>query len=333
MKNKILMLMIVGQVGLCVGVDAQNVGISASSTFTPDGSAILDISSTTKGLLIPRVDPTQFATLSAATASPATGLMVYNTTTNALNINTGTTGIPVFYSLLSSNITTPLIYTAGTSNGTASGALSIQAATSLLPGYLTTSEYATFIGKQDYLSNTTTASLGFVKATTTAGGLTTISYDQNTYIASLAGTINYVPKYLTASTFTNNTSLLFDDGSHVGINIAGTTSTAATSTLQVGGSFATATGSYGASPTTTQWATASLVLVTTATTITLPTAVGVTGRIYTIKNNNVTSFNVIPLASTPVQTIDGASTIPLSAAYKFITVQSDGINWYIIANN
>ena len=329
MTNKILMLMIVGQVALCAGVDGQNVGISASPTFTPDGSAMLDISSTTKGLLIPRVDATQFATISAAGATPANGLMVYNSITNALNINTGTKSTPAFLQLLTNNIQAPFIYTAGTGVGTASGALSMQPATSGQPGYLTSTDYGTFNGKQPYLNNNTLNAIGFVKANTSAIGTTTITYDQNTYISSLTGTQNYLPKY-TSSSSLSGTSLLFDNGTNVAVNTAGV---AGTSTLQVSGSFATAVGSYGASPTTTQWSTASLVLVTTSTQITLPTAVGANGRIYTIKNNNVATFNVIPLASTPVQTIDGASTIALSAAYKFITVQSDGINWYIIANN
>ena len=46
-------------------------------TTTPDASSALDITSTTKGLLIPRMTETQRDAIS----SPATGLMVYQTTT------------------------------------------------------------------------------------------------------------------------------------------------------------------------------------------------------------------------------------------------------------
>jgi len=46
-------------------------------TTTPDASSALDIASTTKGLLIPRMTETQRDAIS----SPATGLMVYQTTT------------------------------------------------------------------------------------------------------------------------------------------------------------------------------------------------------------------------------------------------------------
>jgi hypothetical protein len=49
-------------------------------TTTPDASAALDITSTTKGLLIPRMTTAQRNLIS----SPAIGLQIYNTTTNSL---------------------------------------------------------------------------------------------------------------------------------------------------------------------------------------------------------------------------------------------------------
>ncbi|MDB9888419.1 MopE-related protein [Polaribacter sp.] len=49
-------------------------------TTTPDASSALDITSTTKGLLIPRMTTTQRNLIS----SPAIGLQIYNTTTNSL---------------------------------------------------------------------------------------------------------------------------------------------------------------------------------------------------------------------------------------------------------
>ena len=59
-----------------------DVGIGTS---TPSASALLELSSTTKGMLVPRMTTTQ----RDAVASPATGLMVYNTTTNAFNFYNG----------------------------------------------------------------------------------------------------------------------------------------------------------------------------------------------------------------------------------------------------
>lgn len=62
-----------------IRVQAQNVGIN-STGGTPDASAMLDVSSTNKGLLIPRVALT--ATNAAGPiSSPTTSLLVYNTAT------------------------------------------------------------------------------------------------------------------------------------------------------------------------------------------------------------------------------------------------------------
>ncbi len=53
---------------------AQNVGINTDGS-TPDNSAMLDVKSTSKGLLVPRMTATQKTNIS----SPATGLMIYQT--------------------------------------------------------------------------------------------------------------------------------------------------------------------------------------------------------------------------------------------------------------
>lgn len=60
-----------------------NVGIG---TTTPAASAQLDVSSTTKGFLPPRMDSTQ----RNAIASPATGLTIYNTTLKSVQVYNGT---------------------------------------------------------------------------------------------------------------------------------------------------------------------------------------------------------------------------------------------------
>ena len=54
-------------------------------TVTPDSSSILDISSTTKGLLLPRMTTLQQTDL----VNPAVGLMVYNISTNQIETNQG----------------------------------------------------------------------------------------------------------------------------------------------------------------------------------------------------------------------------------------------------
>lgn len=73
-----------------------------------------------------------------------------------------------------------------------------------------------------------------------------------------------------------------------------------------------------------------LILTATGQTATLPTAVGILGRVYTIK---LSASGTATVATTSSQTIDGATTYSLSAQYKYVTVQSDNANWQIIANN
>lgn len=60
---------------------AQGVAINTDNS-APDPSAMLHIKSTTKGLLIPSMTNTQ----RNAIASPAEGLIIYNTTTNEINV-------------------------------------------------------------------------------------------------------------------------------------------------------------------------------------------------------------------------------------------------------
>lgn len=62
-------------------------------------------------------------------------------------------------------------------------------------------------------------------------------------------------------------------------------------------------------------------------TFTLPTAVGISGRIYFIKNSGAGSITV---ATTSSQTIDGVTTQTLGTQYLSITVMSDGANWIIL---
>jgi len=64
-------------------------------------------------------------------------------------------------------------------------------------------------------------------------------------------------------------------------------------------------------------------------TVTLPTAVGTSGRgqVYVIKNSGT---GVITLATTSSQTIDGATTIVLGVQYESITVMSNNANWIVI---
>lgn len=70
-----LTLLLAGILPLFLGtLHAQNVAINETGAL-PHASAMLDVQSTTKGLLVPRMTAAQ----KSAIAAPATGLMVYQT--------------------------------------------------------------------------------------------------------------------------------------------------------------------------------------------------------------------------------------------------------------
>ncbi|MBS3999542.1 MAG: hypothetical protein KGZ71_03570, partial [Desulfobulbaceae bacterium] len=66
----------------------ENVGIG---TTTPEVTALLDLVSTDKGLLVPRLTTVNRDAIGA----PATGLMIYNTTNNRFEYYTGATWVPI----------------------------------------------------------------------------------------------------------------------------------------------------------------------------------------------------------------------------------------------
>ena len=83
---------------ICFGISAfgfsQSVGIG---TIVPNGSAQLDITSTSKGILIPRMNTAAITTIS----NPAKGLMVYDSSKNQLMVNMGTAAIPNWQTIVS----------------------------------------------------------------------------------------------------------------------------------------------------------------------------------------------------------------------------------------
>jgi hypothetical protein len=82
----------------CASVCAQNVAVNASGSAA-DASAMLDVQSTSKGLLIPKMTAAQ----RAAIVSPANGLMVYQTDgQNGVYINQGTSAAPNWVALSTS---------------------------------------------------------------------------------------------------------------------------------------------------------------------------------------------------------------------------------------
>lgn len=99
--------------------DGSRVGVGTS---TPDNSSILDVSSTTGGFLLPRMTTLQ----REAIASPAPGLMIFNTDNNCIDLRT-----PASWVSFCSNTCSPMPTTAnaGPDQNIISGTASLQANT------------------------------------------------------------------------------------------------------------------------------------------------------------------------------------------------------------
>src|SRR5450432_2047889 len=94
MKKFSLIMLLVGQLAFVPKFYGQNIAINELGSL-PDTSAILDVSSTTKGFLTPRMTTTQ----QNAIPQPANGLLIYNTTDTTFKVNRGTAAIPKWVTL------------------------------------------------------------------------------------------------------------------------------------------------------------------------------------------------------------------------------------------
>lgn len=133
----------------------------------------------------------------------------------------------------------------------------------------------------------------------------------------------------TAQTFGGNKT--FQDSVNAAKAVLVGTTGAANSTMQVEGSLAlaikTITGNY------TITAADNTILANTssgAITITLPSSTGITGRIYTIKKIGSGGIDNQLTISPAAGTIDGGASFVIYNDWTYVTLQTDGSNWYII---
>lgn len=140
--------------------------------------------------------------------------------------------------------------------------------------------------------------------------------------SSLAITTGTSVSYATPA-ISSPTSVAVFDQTKFGVSLAGST----TGFITIQYSTQVVTGAYTASTSS------SAVIIADATgaalTVTLPTAVGVSGKIYTVKRVNAGS-NAVTIATTSSQTIDGGLTAILTIQYTSLDLMSDGSNWQIL---
>ncbi|MGC4101986.1 beta strand repeat-containing protein [Ferruginibacter sp.] len=140
-------------------------------------------------------------------------------------------------------------------------------------------------------------------------------------IKTLGTTTNYSLPFVT-----NNTEWMrLTNTGNLGI-----ATTAPNSTFDVRGSVSTNYRGFTAATTATASDNLLVFTGTTATTVTLPTAVGCDGRSYMIKNASTTGPTpVLTIATTSSQTIDGSASWTLTSAFETVTLISNGANWNI----
>lgn len=159
-----------------------------------------------------------------------------------------------------------------------------------------------------------------LKPTRTSGGATITNFANIlTLSAPTGGTNNYT---------------LYADSGNVALSPTsgnvGVATNAPTSRLHVGGSFALPITTV--TTTTTLDATHGTVVVNNtggAATINLPTAVGISGRIYVIKKISGAALNVT-IDGAGAELIDGAATKTLTLQYSSMIIQSDNVGWQIL---
>ena len=183
---------------------AQNIGINAVGS-NPDGSAMLDVVATDKGLLIPRMTEVQ----KSAITNPATSLIIFQTDgTAGFYFNAGTPGTPSWIRLTSTNDATSPIELADADDDTK---IQVEETTNddvirmdiagterflFLPGRIDVigNGFSTFLGRNaganDDFTNNSNTGIGYNALTATTTGSNNIAIGANTLDGAMSNSDN-----------------------------------------------------------------------------------------------------------------------------------------------
>jgi hypothetical protein len=362
MKTKHLILTAI-IAGFSYGAKAQS-GVSITTdNSSADTSAMLDIKSTTKGLLIPRMTASQ----RSAIVTPATGLMVFQTdagtqgagyyfyngtnwlhavgnsttTSNTLALSTnGSERMRITSTgLFGFNQTNPTYFVEANTPYTSSASVELLqkwtvsdcsgAYCEMRSGSTTDNQYFPFIRGVNTVANTSSIALGGLISGSVDNGTTPIfRFDARKYTTGTSGSETSIPTTSTRPLFS-----WYNYATHCMSLMAngylGLANATPKSTFDV-------TGSVGAKVTSvsaTYTAADEYVILVDASganrTINLPASSGVTNRIYIIKKTD-NSANTVTIDGNASETIDGATTKVLTTQYEKVQIICNGSNWFII---
>jgi len=183
-------------------VSAQGVAVNATGT-PPDASAIFDVSSTAKGTLITRMSTAQ----RDAIASPAKGLLIYNTDCDNINCNTGTPSAPNWTQVFpSADLPVP----AGSISGTATVCTGQNGVTYSVPAITNATSYTwAYSGSGATISGSTNPITINFSGAATSGNLTVFGSNacgNGTISANYAITVGSEPSAPSAGVSTPSSS-------------------------------------------------------------------------------------------------------------------------------
>ena len=247
MKKHYLLMLLLVQLTLTTKTMAQNIAINATGSL-PDTSAMLDVSSSNKGFLVPRMT----TILQNSIPLPANGLLIFNTTDNVFKVNTGTSASPVWTPLatgsgvainslngLTGTTQTFATGTTGTDFGISSSGtvhtFNLPTASASNRGALLAADWSTFSNKQNALGFTpynSTNPSGYISSSSIAGAtdatITTPTNNQLLQYNSATGKwVNTTPGFLSSYTETDPivraiNGIVKSNGTTISAAVAGT---------------------------------------------------------------------------------------------------------------
>lgn len=247
MKKHYLLILLLVQLTLTTKTMAQNIAINATGSL-PDTSAMLDVSSSNKGFLVPRMT----TILQNSIPLPANGLLIFNTTDNVFKVNTGTSASPVWTPLatgsgvainslngLTGTTQTFATGTTGTDFGISSSGtvhtFNLPTASASNRGALLAADWSTFSNKQNALGFTpynSTNPSGYISSSSIAGAtdatITTPTNNQLLQYNSATGKwVNTTPGFLSSYTETDPivraiNGIVKSNGTTISAAVAGT---------------------------------------------------------------------------------------------------------------